>query len=82
MRLLGICLNPLCMVTEFLSGRFFAKNEKLIVVAGDLGSYLANFYADKDLPSKLRIGLALDMARGLRFLHTMRPPLIHNDIKR
>ena len=41
-----------------------------------------NYYADKDLPESLRISLALDMSRGMRFLHNMQPPLIHNDIKR
>jgi hypothetical protein len=53
MKLEGICLSPLCMITEFLT-------------KGDLHSFLLG-YADKDLPEDLRIKLALDMSQGLRY---------------
>ena len=36
----------------------------------------------EDLPWSFRLRLALGAARGLLYLHTATPPLVHNQIKR
>ncbi len=33
------------------------------------------------LTSALRLRLAIDIARGLEFMHSMRPPMLHRDVK-
>ncbi|EDQ88663.1 uncharacterized protein MONBRDRAFT_37485 [Monosiga brevicollis MX1] len=46
---------------------------------GSLRSLLVD--VKEDLPVDLCLSLATDAARGLRFLHRLRPPQIHRDIK-
>lgn len=50
-----------------------------IVNHGDLHQFLAN----KDLPLDwgLRLRIAWDIAKGLAFLHSTNPPLLHRDVK-
>jgi serine/threonine protein kinase len=63
---MGVCLKPLCLVTEFCS-------------RGNLFDLLHNSKVKLDWPLKLR--MALDAARGMNFLHTHTPVIIHRDLK-
>ena len=64
----GLCLeaNSMFMVTEFLA-------------YGDLYNFLHNETVDIQWP--LRLKIAIDVARGMNFLHTTTPPIIHRDLK-
>jgi hypothetical protein len=48
---------------------------------GDLYNWLRSPAADHLLRWPLRLRMALDLARGLEFLHALTPPLIHGDFK-
>eukprot|EP00818_Percolomonas_sp_WS_P003029 CAMPEP_0117456050 /NCGR_PEP_ID=MMETSP0759-20121206/11677_1 /TAXON_ID=63605 /ORGANISM="Percolomonas cosmopolitus, Strain WS" /LENGTH=881 /DNA_ID=CAMNT_0005249377 /DNA_START=485 /DNA_END=3131 /DNA_ORIENTATION=- len=47
---------------------------------GDLQRILLDS-PDIEMPLKLRVHLALDAARGLFFLHSLKPPILHRDFK-
>jgi serine/threonine protein kinase len=52
---------------------------------GDLRSYLGGFanqpnHADAPTPA-MQLSMALDMARGMAYLHSQCPPLLHRDLK-
>lgn len=68
-QLLGVVMQPLCMVLEFCGG-------------GDLYSWI-HAAPPPSSPSDLaqRERLALDMAEGMEFLHATTPPIIHRDLK-
>jgi serine/threonine protein kinase len=65
-RLHGICLEPLAMVMDFIS-------------QGSLEAFLADRSIEITWP--MRIKIAMDIARGMRFLHSQVPPIIHRDLK-
>eukprot|EP01117_Protostelium_nocturnum_P004285 TRINITY_DN1566_c0_g1_i1.p1 TRINITY_DN1566_c0_g1~~TRINITY_DN1566_c0_g1_i1.p1 ORF type:complete len:1485 (+),score=528.53 TRINITY_DN1566_c0_g1_i1:71-4525(+) len=65
MKFIGILMNPLGIVTEFLGG-------------GDLKEYISNL---PSISRTLRLGLALDMAKGISYLHNLAPPILHRDLK-
>merc|ERR1711916_310075 len=48
---------------------------------GDLYRILHNSFAFKELDSIWLIGVAVDIARGMRFLERCSPPLCHRDLK-
>ncbi|KAJ4458460.1 putative Serine/threonine-protein kinase CTR1 [Paratrimastix pyriformis] len=58
--------NPKLIITEFM-GR------------GSLFTLLHD--ETVRMPTELRLRMALDMAKGLNYLHTLRPPILHRDIK-
>jgi len=62
----GICLNPPCIITEFME-------------LGNLHSYLTDF--NNKLTWKQCLGIAEDVAKGMNFLHSQSPPRIHRDLK-
>ena len=62
----GYSMKPLSMVMELVSG-------------GDLWGYLHDEEAPLDW--QIRYKLAIDMARGMAFLHSINPPLLHRDLK-
>lgn len=63
----AICMEPFCMVLEFMD-------------KGSLYEFTHSpDYASITWPS--RVHLALDIARGMRFLHGMMPPIVHRDLK-
>lgn len=64
--LIGICLEPFCMVMEIMD-------------KGSLFSYIHKDGVKLDWP--LRIQIALDIAHGMNFLHSVKPPVIHRDLK-
>mmetsp|Transcript_13456 Transcript_13456/g.18567 ORF Transcript_13456/g.18567 Transcript_13456/m.18567 type:complete len:864 (+) Transcript_13456:1-2592(+) len=65
-QLKGLCLDPLCIVTEFMS-------------SGDLYGAIHNKEVNFDWP--LRLKIAMDIASGMSFLHSAKPPIIHRDLK-
>jgi len=65
-RLIGFCTSPLCIVSEYMP-------------AGNLYSYIYNH--DLPLQPPLYLRIAMDIAKALRFLHELSPPMIHNDLK-
>lgn len=66
-RMTGVCLKPFCLVTEFMP-------------CGDLYS-LCHRPPMAEISWPLRLRIALDMAKGMQFLHSLKPPIIHNDLK-
>jgi serine/threonine protein kinase len=63
---IGVCPEPLALVTEFCS-------------RGNLFDLLHNM--EVELPWRLRVSFALDAARGMHFLHSRSPVIIHRDLK-
>ncbi|EGG17328.1 pleckstrin domain-containing protein [Cavenderia fasciculata] len=67
--LLGFTLHPFTMVMEYIDG-------------GDLYRFLHSPAGDVLNDNwNLRLQLALDIARGMNFLHSVTPPLLHRDLK-
>lgn len=63
----AICMEPFCMVLDFMElGSLFEYTHSAAWAGVDWGT---------------RISLALDIARGMRFLHGMMPPIVHRDLK-
>ena len=65
-KLVGFCMSPCCIVSDFIPN-------------GNLYEYIYNESLPLDLPFLLRI--ATDIAKGLRFLQNLTPPIIHCDLK-
>eukprot|EP00339_Tiarina_fusa_P014873 CAMPEP_0117053630 /NCGR_PEP_ID=MMETSP0472-20121206/37103_1 /TAXON_ID=693140 ORGANISM="Tiarina fusus, Strain LIS" /NCGR_SAMPLE_ID=MMETSP0472 /ASSEMBLY_ACC=CAM_ASM_000603 /LENGTH=224 /DNA_ID=CAMNT_0004768777 /DNA_START=509 /DNA_END=1180 /DNA_ORIENTATION=+ len=64
----GLCLDTdeMLMVTEYLA-------------YGDLFNFLHD--ENQKMPWSLRLKIAYDVAKGMKFLHTTTPPIIHRDLK-
>ena len=62
----GVCLNPWCMVMEFLP-------------FGDVSHFLKD--SSIKVTWKMRMRMALDIARGMAYLHAFNPKIIHRDLK-
>lgn len=60
----GICLEPFCIVMEYMN-------------AGTLHALIHNKSIQGALPMRLVVRLALDIARGMEFLHGITPPIVH-----
>ncbi|EFA77446.1 leucine-rich repeat-containing protein [Heterostelium album PN500] len=65
-QLKGLCLDPLCIVTEFLPN-------------GNLYQFLHQ--PNQEMSWILRLKIALDISSGMAFLHSSTPPIIHRDLK-
>jgi len=65
--LLGFCLDPCCIVSEFMDN-------------GNLLHYLQSPQSES-LDWPLRLKIAKDVAKGCEFLHGASPPVIHRDLK-
>ena len=65
----GLCKKPLCVLTDFCT-------------YGDLYTYLqSRRNCNIPLPFKFVVKVLLDIAKGMNFLHTATPPIIHRDLK-
>jgi serine/threonine protein kinase len=64
--LLGFCVDPFAIVMEFIP-------------YGNLHHYLRD--KTKPLDWSLRLKIALDIAKGMYYLHDATPPFIHRDLK-
>lgn len=68
-QLYGVQLSPLGMVMEYISGK-------------DLSSILTNpAISDEAFTWRIRAKLALDIARGMRYLQSQNPPIVHRDLR-
>jgi GTPase SAR1 family protein len=66
-RLLGVSLRPEpSMVMEYMNG-------------GHLFSYLHR--SGKKICWEEKMSLAMDVARGMQFIHSTKPPIVHRDLK-
>ncbi len=69
---LGLCTYPPCVATEFCQ-------------RGSLYTVIRGAVADPDQALNLtwtrRIDMAIDAARGLLYLHSLSPPVVHRDLK-
>ena len=69
---LGVCLDPPCVVTEFCA-------------RGSLSDVLKRANTSAALAQTLdwarRLNMALDAAKGMLYLHSCTPPIIHRDLK-
>lgn len=69
---LGTCYPPPCIITEFCA-------------MGSLDTVLRRAKTDpafaRELPWNRRLGIAVDAAKGMHFLHTCTPPILHRDFK-
>jgi len=69
---MGICPEPFCIVTEYCS-------------RGSLYDLLKSARNDPVLAQQLswprRLGLAMDSAKGMLYLHSHKPHVIHRDLK-
>lgn len=63
-QLLGISLEPLCMVMELMTLR-------------DLRHFLDNYH---EIPWSWRLKLLMDVARGMAYAHEQFPPIVHRDL--
>eukprot|EP00727_Mastigamoeba_balamuthi_P006865 m51a1_g28 putative protein kinase domain containing protein (2458) ;mRNA; r:113976-122755 len=62
----GVCTHPLCAVTEFID-------------CGDLFTHAMD--TARPLPHALGMRVALDVCNAMSFMHSLRPPLLHRDLK-
>lgn len=68
-QLYGVQLSPLRMVLEFVPGT-------------DLMQILHDpKISDADFNWRIRMRIALDVGRGLRYLQSIRPPIMHRDLR-
>ncbi|GAM26449.1 hypothetical protein SAMD00019534_096240 [Acytostelium subglobosum LB1] len=70
-RMHGLCVEPLSIMTEYLTD-------------GDLHKYLAKQRGqakEARIDWSLCLSLALDIARGMEHLHSLKPPVVHRDLK-
>ncbi|EFA75005.1 hypothetical protein PPL_11690 [Heterostelium album PN500] len=65
LKVVGLVLSPLCLVTEFIHH-------------GDLEQFIQK---NRPLSYPLSLRIALDIAHGVNELHLQSPPLHHNDLK-
>ena len=67
--LIGLCTQPFCVLTEFCA-------------YGDLFSYVAS-RRERELPLPVDYVLdcLVDIANGMKFLHSAAPPILHRDLK-
>lgn len=84
----GICLNPPCIITEFMElgtdpppARQLAPalTSFLHFHSGNLHSYLDD--ANNKLTWQQSLKIAEDVAKGMHFLHSQSPARIHRDLK-
>ena len=63
--LVGICMDPLCVVMPYMG----------------LGSLYDFIHSGNRISWPTRLKIAYDVAKGMAFLHSITPPIIHRDLK-
>jgi serine/threonine protein kinase len=63
----GLCLEPFCIVMEFMN-------------AGTLHALIHCKTITDAFPLSLILRIALDVAKGMEFLHGITPPIVHRDL--
>ena len=71
---MGLVMDPVCLVTEY------CHNGNLFDLLHDTVDENEEHYAVQ-IPWQRRVRIALDVARGMNFLHTSTPIIIHRDLK-
>ena len=72
---MGLVMDPVCLVTEY------CHNGNLFDLLHDtIEDEQGERFAVK-IPWQRRVRIALDVARGMNFLHTSSPVIIHRDLK-
>jgi serine/threonine protein kinase len=72
---MGVCPDPPCVVTEFCArGSLF---DLLAEAAGSGGAGALG----RQLGWPRRLGMLLDAAKGMLYLHSHKPPILHRDLK-
>lgn len=75
-RLYGVSIGPLRMVLEY------APREDLFkLLHPNSDAHRATCIAADDFPWRLRLLIALDLARGMRHLQRVTPPILHRDLR-
>lgn len=62
----AVCLEPFCMVLEFMN-------------QGSLYDYLHN--PQKPVDWNFRVNIGYEVAKAMEFLHGLKPPVVHRDLK-
>ncbi|KAL8140347.1 hypothetical protein V2J09_006368 [Rumex salicifolius] len=77
---MGAVTSPehLCIISEFLSRESYCFHE-LIGCRGSLFRQLQRKLCKLDW--RRRVHMALDIARGMNYLHCCNPPIVHRDLK-
>eukprot|EP00438_Fugacium_kawagutii_P034831 Skav207652 [mRNA] locus=scaffold382:58939:60237:+ [translate_table: standard] len=80
LRLLRIARHPNIVV---FYGAYLSplKGEVALVFERVEGSTLENFILARDVPDNYKTHMMLDMSHALVYLHSLRPPIVHGDIK-
>jgi serine/threonine protein kinase len=91
----GFTMEPCCcIVTEFMeggnlwdfikseaSGIFYANTPHTHARHYDTMTHRRRLLAETALTWPLRLKIAKDVAKGMAFLHSMNPPIMHRDLK-
>ena len=81
--LFGVTIHPLQMVMQFCSfgDLFNFLRPKKSVPRGAPPSDERGVIAARDFPWQLRYAMAVDIARGMQYLQSITPPIIHRDLR-
>eukprot|EP01105_Mastigella_eilhardi_P027774 TRINITY_DN876_c0_g1_i1.p1 TRINITY_DN876_c0_g1~~TRINITY_DN876_c0_g1_i1.p1 ORF type:complete len:1335 (-),score=198.02 TRINITY_DN876_c0_g1_i1:3763-7671(-) len=91
-KLFAMCVHPLCMVMELVPHGDLYKllHEDYTIerktTKFPVGTSLESFSPGEDryqlpLSWKLRAKIALDIAKGIQYMHTFSPPIVHRDLR-
>jgi serine/threonine protein kinase len=81
-RMYGITIQPLRMILEFVpAGDLFHLLHPKFDSTADGDGDAASCIAFDKFPWRLRLLIALDIARGMRRLSSCVPPIIHRDLR-
>jgi len=82
-RLYGVCMHPKPrMVLELLPAGDLCSFLHPAEAGNDLGGELSETFCDPStFPWRLRLLMALDVAKGMLALHSHSPPILHRDLR-